>query len=109
MTLEQFMTNAQDALTVRRVFGEPYEKDGATVIPAARLVGGGGGGSGQDELGQSGNGGGFGLVARPAGAFVIRNGDVRWRPAIDPNTLVIAVAVVFAASMVTRAWSRRRK
>ena len=94
MTFEQFMTNAQDALTVRRVFGEPYEKDGATVIPAARLVGGGGGGSGQDELGQSGNGGGFGLVARPAGAFVIRNGDVRWRPAIDPNTLVIAVTVV---------------
>ena len=35
-----------DALTVRRVYGEPYEKNGVTIIPAAMVFGGGGGGGG---------------------------------------------------------------
>jgi uncharacterized spore protein YtfJ len=30
------------------VFGEPYEKDGVTIIPAARIRGGAGGGGGED-------------------------------------------------------------
>ena len=107
MMLEQFIASAQDAITVRRVFGEPYEKDGATFIPAARVAGGGGGGSGQDDSGQSGEGGGFGMHARPAGAFVIRDGDVRWRPAIDPNTLILATSAVIITLAVTRAWTRR--
>ena len=34
-----------DLLTVRRVFGEPVVRDDVTVIPVARVVGGGGGGS----------------------------------------------------------------
>ena len=42
-TIEQ----ATDALTVRRVFGDPIEKDGVTVIPAARVHGGAGGGTGE--------------------------------------------------------------
>lgn len=108
MKLEQFIANAQDAITVRRVFGEPYEKDGATFIPAARVVGGGGGGTGQDDKGQSGDGGGFGLLARPAGAFVIRNGDIRWRPAVDPNTLILATTAVAIAVILTRARTRNR-
>ncbi len=108
MTLEKFVTSAQDLITVRRVFGEPYEKDGTTVIPAARVVGGGGGGSGQDDAGQSGDGGGFGVIARPAGAFVIRDGDVQWRPALDPNTVVLAVAAVCITAILTRTWLRIR-
>ena len=79
---------ARDAITVSRVYGEPYEKDGLTVIPAARVSGGGGGGSGKDEKGGDGSGGGFGVSGRPAGAYVIRNGDVTWRPAVDPNRIV---------------------
>jgi uncharacterized spore protein YtfJ len=90
------------------VFGEPYEKDGTTVIPAARVVGGGGGGSGQDDAGQSGDGGGFGVIARPAGAFVIRDGCVQWRPALDPNTVVLAVAAVCITAILTRTWLRIR-
>ena len=30
-----------------------------------------------------GEGAGFGVMARPVGAFVIKDGDVRWKPAID--------------------------
>ena len=39
-TIEQ----AKDAITVRRVYGDPFEKNGVTVIPAARVQGGAGGG-----------------------------------------------------------------
>jgi len=38
---------------VKRVFGEPYEKNGVTVIPAARVQGGAGGGGGEGPQGQA--------------------------------------------------------
>jgi uncharacterized spore protein YtfJ len=62
------------------MFGEPYEKDGLTVIPAARAQGAAGGGSGEDFQGQGkGSGSDFGITARPVGAFTIREGDLSWR------------------------------
>jgi uncharacterized spore protein YtfJ len=42
--IEEVIAQARDALTVKRVFGEPYEKDGVTIIPAARVQGTAGGG-----------------------------------------------------------------
>lgn len=104
MDIDKFLGSAKDTLTVRRVFGEPYEKDGVTVIPAARVAGGGGAGSGQDEKGPQGEGGGFGMNATPAGAFVIREGKVRWQPAVDPNRVFSAVAAVVIAVVLTRGW-----
>jgi uncharacterized spore protein YtfJ len=84
MDVQTVIAEARDAITVKRVYGDPYEKDGVTVIPAARVVGGGGGGGGEGPGRQgSGSGSGFGLGAHPVGAFVIRDGDVRWEPAID--------------------------
>jgi uncharacterized spore protein YtfJ len=44
MTMPRLVATARKALTVRRVFGDPYEVDGVTVIPAAVLRGGVGGG-----------------------------------------------------------------
>ena len=35
MKLDELLSKANDTITVRRVYGEPYEKDGLTVIPAA--------------------------------------------------------------------------
>ncbi len=104
MDIDQLLGTAKDAITVRRVFADPYEKDGITVITAARVAGGGGGGSGKDEQGPQGEGGGFGLNASPAGAFVIQDGRVRWRPAVDPNRVVTAVAAVVVAIVLTRGW-----
>ena len=105
---------AKDALTVKRVYGEPYEKDDVIVIPAARVQGGGGAGSGvgpEGEGGGSGSGGGFGVNAKPAGAWIISGDDVQWRPAIDVNKIimggqVIAVAALLLAAAVIR--SRRQ-
>ena len=86
---------AQDAITVKRVFGDPIETEGVTVIPAAK-VGGGGGGGGDNE---NNGGGGFGLGARPVGAYVVKGDDVRWVPAVDVNRLLafaFVVGLVFA-------------
>ena len=44
MDVQELTAQARDALTVKRVFGEPYEKDGLTIIPAARVQGAVGGG-----------------------------------------------------------------
>ena len=41
MNIEQLVDAARDALGVKRVFGEPYDKDGVTIIPVARVQGGG--------------------------------------------------------------------
>ena len=68
------------------VYSAAVESDGAVVIPGARVIGGGGGGSDATM----GEGGGFGLFARPAGAWVIRDGDAVWKPAIDVSTIVLA-------------------
>ena len=71
MDVTELLGQTRDALTVKRVFGESYEREGVTVIPVAAVRGGGGGGQGEgatpDGAGTgSGSGGGFGITARPA-------------------------------------------
>ncbi len=102
MKVTDVLSVARDAITVKRVFGEPYEKDGLTVIPAAVLGGGAAGGGGHDEKGQEGEGGGFGVSGRPAGAFVIKDGQVSWRPAVDPNRIITMAGLVVIAYVLSR-------
>lgn len=107
MDMTRILEAAQDQSSVRRVFGEPFEKDGTTIIPAARIMGGGGAGLGLEE-GQQGEGGGLGLVARPVGVYVLRNGEVTWQPAVDVNRVVTALATVLVVATLARAVVRRR-
>src|SRR5207247_6993884 len=79
MNVRERLDAARDAVTVRRVYGDPYQEQGITIIPAASVMGGGGGGGDTEGNG----GGGFGVRARPAGAWIIKNGDAQWRPAVD--------------------------
>lgn len=102
MKVSEVFNTAKDTITVRRVYGDPFEKDGLTVIPAAVVGGGAGGGTGHDEKGQEGEGGGFGVSGRPAGAYVVKDGEVNWRPAVDPNRIVTMVAMVVIAYLLTR-------
>ena len=102
MKVADVVNTARDAITVKRVYGEPYERDGLTVIPAAVVSGGGGGGTGHDEKGQEGEGGGFGVTGRPAGAYVVRDGEVSWRPAVDPNRIITIVGLVVIAYLISR-------
>jgi uncharacterized spore protein YtfJ len=103
MEVQEILSNARSTLTTRTVFADPYEKNGLTVIAAAKVAGGGGGGSGQDDSGQSGDGGGFGMMARPAGAYVIDGDKVRWQPAVDANRVIAAVATIVVTALITRA------
>jgi len=102
MKLDEVLDTARETITVRRVFADPYEKDGLTVIAGARVSGGAGGGGGHDQQGQEGSGGGFGVNARPAGAFVIQDGKVRWQPAVDVTRLALVVGAVAAAFLLVR-------
>ncbi len=100
----------RDALTVHRVFGDPYEFEGLTVIPVGRVVGGGGGGAGEAD-GQTGFGTGFGLGATAVGVYEVRDGAVTWRPVIDATRLAQA-AIGLAALIVlcrTRVLLRRSR
>jgi uncharacterized spore protein YtfJ len=105
MNVDEMLTGARDAMSVKRVYGDPIERDGMLVIPAARVVGGGGGGGDQDHAA----GGGFGVSATPAGAWIIRDGEVDWEPAVDATriaTLGMVVAIVFLWTVRSIAKSR---
>ena len=124
---------ASDSMSVRRVFGEAYQHNGTWVVPVAKLVGGTGNGFGigtasgsgvpgrgpkpteeaaarglHGESEGTGGGGGFGALVRPLGVYVIDDGGVHWRPAVDVNRAIIggqAVAIVVSLSI---AWVLRR-
>lgn len=106
MAVSDVFSSVRNALTGNRVYGDPIERDGLVLITAATVSGGGGGGSsGPDGENPQGEGGGFGIRASPVGAYVIANGKVTWRPAVDVNRLAVALVLVAVAS----AWFRTRK
>ena len=115
MEPDELMAQARDALTVKRVFGEPYERDGVTLVPAAVVRGGAGGGRGEGSDGSdhsgSGSGGGFGLIAKPAGVYIIEGNQVRWQPAVDVNRIVLGgqIVLIVAALTVRSILKKRRR
>jgi uncharacterized spore protein YtfJ len=92
-----------------RVYGDPIEVDGKTVVPVARIVYGFGGGfgSGAADEGETGSGGGGGGGARatPVGVLEVTPETTRfvrfsrgWRLA----ALVLAVGVGYLLGRLTR-------
>lgn len=113
MELPEVLGRAADAAQVRRVFGDPIEREGLTVVPTATVQGGAGGGQGrgakEDGNDGEGAGGGYGFIAKPAGVFVIRGDQVEWRPALDLGRVILGgqlVAITFL--LVLRSILRRR-
>ena len=100
MDVQKLISEARDAMTARRVYGDPIERNGTTVVLAASVRGGAGGGDGKSEQGESG-GSGFGLMARPVGAWVITDDGVEWKPAIDRERVVLGAQVVAIAAILT--------
>src|SRR5437764_2741282 len=74
MKVDEVLSTARDSLTFRRVFGEPYIQGDVTVIPAARVT----------------------------GAYVIKDGSVRWCPALDVNRLVGALAAIMITAILSQ-------
>jgi uncharacterized spore protein YtfJ len=109
MDFQETITTARDAITVKRVYGEPYERNGLAVIPAAAVLGGGGGG-GSEQGEHSDGGGGFGVQARPVGAYVIRGEQVSWQPAFDLNRVILGCELLgLAAILLTHRRLMRRR
>jgi uncharacterized spore protein YtfJ len=98
--VDEILQGAREAMTAKRVYGDPIETEGVTVVPAAAIRGGGGGGGDEENNG----GAGFGLGARPVGAWVIRDGEATWKPAVD-LTRVALYAFLLGLALALR---RRR-
>jgi uncharacterized spore protein YtfJ len=120
MKVADLFTTVWEALCVRRVFGEPIERNGVTVIPVASIRGAGGLGGGHDNRslpGQGegelqGEGGGFAASARPVGVYAVKDGNVKWIPTIDLTRLVTTFAAItivthFAAARRAKARSKQ--
>lgn len=119
---------ANDTVTVRRVFGDAYERDGVTVIPVARLwaatglgLGDGEGGGtpfswgahlhGTDDApadpdspqhaygGGHGGGGGYGAHVKAVGVYVVDDSGVHWRPSVDVNRVILGAQAVAATAV----------
>ena len=105
--VDELLQGARDAISVKRVFGDPIERNGITVIPVAHVAGAGGGGGGGDKEGNAGSGGGFGGYAWPAGVYVIRGEEVRWQPTVNATALALAAQKI--VRMLLKAYLDRRK
>ena len=111
MEVAQILSQARESIGARGVFGEPYEKNGVTVIPAAKFMGGIGGGEGtapatdgeegSETKAPTGSGVGFGATGRPTGAFVVKGDEVSWVPAVDVNRIVLGFQVVLVVFFLT--------
>ncbi|MGD0862110.1 MAG: sporulation protein [Candidatus Limnocylindrales bacterium] len=93
MALRELVAGITDKSSVKRVFGEPIERDGVLVIPVASIRGMFGGGEGAPVTAEasqlSGWGGGGAWSATPAGTYVLKNAEVSWVPAVDANRSVL--------------------
>jgi hypothetical protein len=109
MNPQDILSGAQDAMSVRRVFGDPVQAGDVTLVPVAVIAGGGGGGS----KSAAEAGAGFGLSAKPAGVFAVSGGQVRWRPAVNVNRAIlggqiVGIAAIGVVGALVRLWLSRR-
>ena len=123
MNVTEILEDARDSISVQRVFGVPIEKNGVMVIPVARVMGGAGGG-GEDEHeptavdgtpGEAGvhggagvsGGMGFGVMAGPAGAYVVKGDQVAWQPAVSVERMtMIGGAIGILTLLILRSMLR---
>jgi hypothetical protein len=89
-------------------FAPPYERDGTSVITATAArshtaTRGAGVGVGRE-------GGGFDAQmagSRPMGAFVLREGRVRWHPVVDVTKVITTAELVVGGVMIARRLAAR--
>jgi hypothetical protein len=86
--------------TAAHVYGQPYETaDGVTIVPVAKV-------RGRTKAGADAD---LHLTARPAGVFVIKNGEATWVPAVDSTRIALMGELIglVAATFATLAMVRR--
>lgn len=111
MDIDALLAKAMEHVSAGRSYGPVIERDDCTVIPAAYVVsaGGGGGGDGPDAEGRTGSGAGAGhwSMSWPIGAYVVRNGEARWVPAVDATR--IAIGAFALAKLIVKVRAARRE
>lgn len=108
MDVSELLDRARENFGVSRVFGAPITSGDALVIPVARIQGGAGGGGGKGTEESNGMGAGYGISARPAGAYIVRGEKVSWRPAVDVNRVILGAQLVAATALIAFATLGRR-
>lgn len=110
--------------TVKTVFGEPYQVNGRTIIPVARVafglgVGGGRGTGKTDRPQGSGNaepqvpsgagaGGGGGVSVRPVAVLEVDASGTRVKPVVDISRLALGAMILAAWSVFWITYTIRR-
>jgi uncharacterized spore protein YtfJ len=125
--VKDLLKRVGENLSVGRAFGTAYEKDGLLIIPVALVAGGGGGGGGggpvsaepakdkskskgsEDVEDEQASGAGFGGVVLPVGAYVVKDDDVRWVPAVNVTLIALAALAVLRVAIRSTSRSRRRR
>ncbi|MCJ7744663.1 MAG: hypothetical protein MUP40_00035 [Actinobacteria bacterium] len=120
---KDLLEHIKQIFAVERVYGEPIETMGKTIIPVAQIAAGGGGGGGEGEgpvdAGQktpgegkeeapsmgtgTGMGFGFGGSARPIGFMVVEGDQTTWVPTVHPEKIAlksISVGMALVKMMV---------
>lgn len=125
MDVKDLLKRVGENLSVGRAFGTAYEKDGLLIIPVALVAGGGGGGGGpvsaepvkdkskskgsEDVEDEEASGAGFGGVVLPVGAYVVKDDDVRWVPAVNVTLIALAALAVLRVAVRSTSKNRRRR
>jgi hypothetical protein len=87
-------------------FAPPYERDGASVITATasrtnRATRGNGSGTDKSEFDAQMGG------SRPMGAFVVKDGRVRWHPVVDLTKVITTAEVMVGGVLIARRLAAR--
>jgi uncharacterized spore protein YtfJ len=111
-TVSEFLSVAD----VKKVYGEPVESNGQTIIPAAEVLAGmgfgvgAGSGQGKDtsESGSgSGGGGGGRTFSRPVAIIVAGPQGVEIQPVFDMSKIALTALTAFGFMLVTVARMQR--
>lgn len=102
-SLGSLVESLRESATVEKVYGEPIEAHGKTVIPVARISYGAGRGygmsrrydeEGREERQPAGESGGGGIFVAPLGVFEVSEADTRFVPLRDRNKAAWGAAFV---------------
>jgi hypothetical protein len=73
-------------------------------VPEERQAGNG---ASPRDAGRTDAGAGFGGLVLPSGAYVVKDGQVRWVPAVDLT--IVVVASLSLMRVLARTWTRSRR
>jgi len=101
--------------SVKTVFGEPFQVDGRTIIPVAKVQYGFGFGVGrskekekEEEESGEGGGGGAGVSIRPIAVLEITGQETKVKPVVDVTRLALAGMLLAAWNVLWITYTIRR-